>query len=73
MESINNNATFWLSLAGVVAGVIGLILTAINKSKCSNLKCCCGAVECVRDIDKEVELEEHKIDHGVPDTPTNRV
>ena len=69
--SIVNNATFWLSLAGVVAGMFGLIITTINKSKCSNVNCCCGLISCVRDIQSEVEIEEHRIDMGVSDTPTN--
>ena len=61
------NGTFWLSLCGVVAGVIGLVFAAMNRSKCSNIKCCCGAFECTRDTKAEVEIEEHRIDHGVPE------
>jgi hypothetical protein len=65
------NATFWLSFCGVVAGILGLVFTAINKSKCRNVECCCGIFKCVRDTDAEVELEEHRIDHGLPpETPT---
>jgi hypothetical protein len=73
MDSISNNATFWLSLTGILAGMMGLVITAINKSKCSNVDCCCGMIRCIREVDLEVELEEHKIDHNVPDTPTNKV
>jgi len=65
------NATFWLSFCGVVAGVLGLVFTAVNKSKCKNVECCCGVFKCQRDIGAEVELEEHRIDNGLPpDTPT---
>jgi hypothetical protein len=65
------NATFWLSFCGVVAGVLGLVFGAINKSKCKQVSCCCGAFNCVRDISAEIELEEHKIDHNIPESPTN--
>jgi hypothetical protein len=64
------NATFWLSIAGILAGVFGLILTGINKSKCKNVNVCCGIFSCVRDTEAEVELEEHRIDNGLPpETP----
>lgn len=65
------NATFWLSFCGVVAGILGLVVGVINKSKCKNVRFCCGAFECVRDINAEIELEEHRIDHNIPDTPIN--
>jgi len=67
MEKLSG--TFWLSLAGILAGVLGIIISAINKSKCSNIDCCCGLIRCVREVDLEVQLEEHKLDMGVPDTP----
>ena len=60
------NATFWLSFCGIVAGLFGVTMTAINKSKCKNINCCCGLFQCVRDIKLEVELEEHRIEHGLP-------
>jgi hypothetical protein len=65
------NGTFWLSLAGVFAGIIGVVIGVVNKSKCKNVDCCCGIFKCVRDTDAEVEIEEHRIDHNVPDSPKN--
>ena len=59
------NGTFWLSLAGVIAGIIGVVIGVVNKSKCKNVNCCCGAFSCIRDTVSELELEEHKIDHGI--------
>jgi hypothetical protein len=67
------NSTFWLSLAGIIAGVIGVGVAAANKSKCSSFTCCFGLFSCVRDTKGEVELEEHRIDHNLPDTPRNNV
>ena len=65
MESIINNSTFWISISGILSGLIIALITSINKSKCSNIECCCGLFKCVRNIPLEVELEEHNIDHRV--------
>lgn len=62
--------TFWLSFAGIVAGVISGTLVYLNKSKCKNFSCCWGAFTCIRDTKAEERLEEYKIDHQVPSTPT---
>jgi len=69
MDSNIFNATFWLSFCGVVAGILGLVFTAINKSKCKEVSCCC--LKCVRDIQSEVELEERHMDLRIPETPVN--
>jgi hypothetical protein len=66
------NGTFWLSLAGVIAGIFGVIVGVVNKSKCKNVNCCCGVFSCVRDTEAEVEIEEHRIDHNIPESPLNK-
>jgi hypothetical protein len=66
------NGTFWLSLAGVFAGIVGVIIGVVNKSKCKNVDCCCGIFRCVRDTEAEVEIEEHRIDHNIPESPSNK-
>jgi len=71
MDNINNNATFWLSLAGILSALIGGILASINKSKCVKINCCWGVIDCTRDVQAEVEIEEHRIDMGVPESPRN--
>ena len=65
------NGTFWLSFCGVVAGILGLIFGIINKSKCKNVICCWGLFSCSRNIDAEIDLEEFKIEHNVPESPKN--
>jgi len=65
------NGTFWLSVCGIISGVLALIFAAVNKSKCSSVECCC--FRCIRNVDAEVELEEHRIDHNTPDTPRNNM
>jgi len=65
------NATFFISIAGIISALIVGLIAAINKSKCSNVNCCYGLFQCIRDTEGEIELEEHKIDHNIPSTPTN--
>jgi len=52
------------------------LITACNKSKCSNVRCCCGCFECIRDVkaeeeieEKQIELEEIKIERRNTDPP----
>jgi hypothetical protein len=62
--------TFWLSLAGIIAGVISGTLIYINKSKCTSVNCCFGLLIFTRDVKTEAQLQEFNILHGVPSTPT---
>ena len=71
MDSNIFNATFWITMAGVISALIIALLTAVNKSKCSNVDCCCGIFKCIRDIHSEVEIEEHRVEHNIPETPKN--
>jgi hypothetical protein len=70
MDSNTFNATFWITISGIISALIIALITAVNKSKCSEVSCC-GMFKCVRDTDAEVEIEEHRIDHNIPETPTN--
>jgi hypothetical protein len=63
------NATFWITISGVISALVVALITAFNKSKCKEVSCCC--LKCIRDTKAEVELEEHRIDHNLPDTPRN--
>lgn len=69
MDSSTFNATFWITITGIMSALIVALITAINKSKCSNVECCCGVFKCIRDTEAEVEIEEHRIDHNIPETP----
>jgi len=64
------NGAFWIAICGVIAGILGLVFKAINTSKCSSVTCCFGMFGCARNIEIEKELEEFKVIHGVPSTPT---
>lgn len=62
--------TFWLSLAGIIAGIISGTLIYINKSKCTTVNCCFGLLIFTRDTKTEAELHEFNVLHNVPSTPT---
>ena len=59
-DSLTVNGTFYLSLATLAFAFLSGALAYTIKSKCSSVKCC-GCIEILRDIDAEVELEEHNM------------
>ena len=63
------NATFWITISGVISALVIALITALNKSKCKEVSCCC--FKCLRDTKAEAEIEEHRIDRNLPSTPTN--
>jgi hypothetical protein len=65
------NSGFFITVAGIIAGLISGILVYLNKSKCKTFSCFWGCFQCNRDIENEVKLEKFKIEHHVPTTPTN--
>ena len=48
---------FFLSLATLVCGGVGLMIKTIYKIKCSEVKCCCGCLELKRDVDDEMKID----------------
>jgi len=63
------DSVFWLSMTAAILGFGGVILRSCIQSKCSELNICFGLFKCIRDIKAEVEIEEHRIDMHVPETP----
>jgi hypothetical protein len=61
MSFYDFNSTFFLSVGTLLITGSSVCLGFALKSKCSNVKVCCGALEIVRDI--EAELEENVIEH----------
>ena len=57
-DSLTVNGTFYLSLATLAFAFLSGSLAYLIKSKCSSVRCC-GCIEIIRDIEAEVELEEH--------------
>ena len=54
------NATFWLSLGTMVLGSFAVCLKYAYQSKCENINLCFGLINSHRNIDAEVEIDEHK-------------
>lgn len=48
------NSTFWITLATILTGSVGLALKYCLKSKCDRVNCCWGGL----DIHRAVEMEE---------------
>lgn len=50
--------------SATILAAISMLLAQSQKSKCKNLKCCCGLVVCDRVVpeDKEEEKEEEKVE-----------
>ena len=68
-ESLSTNSTFYLSLATMAFAFLSASLAYTIKSKCSSVKCCYGALEIIRDIEAEVELEEQQLPQQHVNTP----
>lgn len=72
MDQNTFNATFWITMSGIISALVIALIKSINKSKCSNFKCCWGMVDCLRNTDVEAQIENHRIELNIPDTPTSR-
>ena len=56
------DSVFWITLATLIFGSVGVMLKYCFKSKCSRVSCCCFSIE--RDI--EAEIEEQQLELQVP-------
>lgn len=61
------DAVFWISLAGIMVGLFGLIIKVCLKSKCEHFRLCWGLISVDRRVDLEVEEEIHRMDVGAAD------
>ena len=46
--SLSELSLFVVSILGACGGLLGIFFKGISKSRCSNIKCCCGCLECMR-------------------------
>ena len=53
------NSTFFLSVGTLIITGMGVCLGYALKSKCNNVKLCCGCIEIERDVKLEADIEEH--------------
>ena len=59
------DAVFFISLATLIFGFLGLIVRYTLKSKCEHFKCCFGLFEIDRRVDLEVQEELAQIEMGI--------
>ena len=45
------DGAFFITVAGIVSGVLGILINSCLKSRCKDVKCCC--IECIRDTEAE--------------------
>jgi len=62
MEGVYSEA-FWISIAGLLFGFLGLTIRVCLKSKCDRVDCCCLKIH--RAVDLEEKFEEKELEMGV--------
>jgi hypothetical protein len=65
MDTSEFNATFWLSVLGVVCGFLSGALVYAIKSKCIEFNLCFGLISIKRDVNVELQEEKLEIENGV--------
>ena len=65
MDKTQFNGTFFITMAGIIVGFLGLIVKFCLKSKCKTCSVCFGLVKIDRDIQAEIEEEKLEIDAGI--------
>jgi hypothetical protein len=51
------DSVFWITLAGILTGSLGLCIRYSLKSKCDLVKICCGLLEIHRSVELEKDVE----------------
>ena len=59
------NSTFWITLATILTGSIGLAIKFCLKSKCDNVSCCWGGITIHRNVEIEQEEEMKAMEMGI--------
>jgi len=59
--------TFWLTLAGIIVGVLGVLIRYCFLSKCDNISICCDLIKVHRAVELELPNVEDDLEeqyHG---------
>ncbi len=59
------DAVFFISLATIIVGALGVSAKYCLKSKCEHFSCCCGLFVIDRRVDLEVQEEIKALELGV--------
>lgn len=65
------NSTFWITLATILTGSIGLAIKFCLKSKCDNVSCCWGGITIHRNVEIEQEEEMKAMEMGLSRQESN--
>lgn len=61
----SNDDVLYLSLATIVAGLVGVVTRYFFKSRCIDFTCCYGLIKVKRDAQAENAVEISQIEHGI--------
>jgi hypothetical protein len=62
---------FWITMAGLVIGFLGLSIRMCLKSKCDEVNLCCLKIH--RDTAIEEKIEEKQLDYGMYEKEETKV
>lgn len=65
------NSAFWITLATILTGSIGLAIKFCLKSKCENISCCWGGLVIHRNVELEQEEEMKAMEMGITRQDSN--
>ena len=59
------DSVFWITLATILTGSIGLSIKYCLRSKCGHINICCGCLEINRNVELEAEEEMKEMELGI--------
>lgn len=59
------DSVFWVTMATLFTGSIGLAFKYCIRSKCENFNCCWGGLVIVRNVDIEAQEEIKEMEMGI--------
>jgi hypothetical protein len=68
MNMDNFDGVFFITIATITIGFLGLVIKYCLKSKCQTFSLCCGLISIDRRVDLELQEEVRRIETGISDT-----
>jgi hypothetical protein len=59
------DAVFWITIATIITGSVGLAIKYCLKSKCDDISCCWGCLVIHRNVDLEAASEMKAMELGI--------
>jgi hypothetical protein len=48
---------FYITMVGAFGGLIAVIFKSMRQSRCEDINCCCGLINCKRKVETKEEME----------------